>query len=110
MSASRGRTRLAKKVSKVPLLSTLRERLFPDRWSLFLWPCALAWMCIIGYRGWEMAQIGVRGGILGGILMLFAPLPIVLLATRPRPDREREDVLAQRRRSRLAKRQANLRD
>ena len=86
------------------LLGWIRDHFFPDVRSLFLWPLAVAWLVAIGGLGWELFQVRGRGLIVGGVLMAFSPMPVLLLWTRPVPDREREAALAERRRQRLAKR------
>ena len=88
------------------LLARIRDRVFPDRRSLLLWPLAFAWVFVLGGAGWELFQVGGRGVIVGGILKVFSPMPVLLLWTRPVPDRERESALASRRRRRLAERTA----
>ena len=77
------------------------ERLFPDRRIYVLWLLALLWMVSIAYWGSRFLGLGERGLIFGGILILFSPLPVVLLVTRDGPDAGRERRLADRRKHML---------
>ena len=74
-------------------------------WSLLLWTAALVYLVVIVDNARELA-IGGRGTIVSGILIVFAPLPVLFLAFRHRPDRRRANSRYARARARLAARNA----
>lgn len=82
----------------------LLDHLFPDRRSYVLWPLALTWMVTIAWYGWRFVSMGARGGIFGGILIAFSPIPVVLLLTRELPDKDQRRDLLDRQKKRLGKR------
>lgn len=86
---------------------TRLDHLFPDRRSYVLWPLALAWMAVFGFKGGVFFRMGFHGTgthglIFGGILMAFSPLPVALLLTRQQPDLPRRRDLLDRQEGRLA--------
>ncbi len=83
---------------------TLYKQLFPDKRSFILWPLALFWLAAIWNRGWTLFILGGKAVVVGGILMMFSPLPVAMLLTREIPDEARRLDRVRRRKARLLKR------
>ena len=86
--------------------SKFMQRVLPGPWSWALWPLAVYWLVTVGRAGWELFQVGSRGVIVGGVLMIFSPLPLAVLVTRELPSVARRAEIRRRRKLRLQARLA----
>lgn len=91
-------------VTPEPDSPSLLNRIFPGAWSVALWPLAIFWMVVAAGAGCAMTSVGGKGGAVGFILTIFAPLPFAVLATRNLPDVKRKRLLSERRAKRLDER------